>query len=380
MRQITIQENGITLVFGVSENNSVSLLHCQTTPYRQEQIRPDQIDWFRAVEIQLAGEDQDDHHGSKYTGTLPGHRLTFLDCVDERNAQGRKITIVQKDAKTHLVVKNHFQFTDGIKVIESFTTVHNEGKQPQTLTYVSSFVLAGLTKSAFSNWEKAASLWIPSNCWCGEFQWRKYTLPELGLSKVGAFSTKRLSYSSIGTWTSHEYLPMGYVENEESREGWYFSILHNGPWHWEVSDTKDALYLQISGPTENESHFSCLLTQDSTFESVHAAVAVTASGFENAVCEMTKYRRAVRRSNEDNRNLPVIFNDFMNCLEGDPTAQKEYPLIDAAAAVGCEYFTMMQDGMHRAAIGGQKSVNGCRVMIVFRMESNPCLMRLAKKE
>lgn len=201
-------------------------------------------------------------------------------------------------------------------------------------------MLVGLTKSAFSDWDKAAAVWVPSNTWYGEFQWRKHTLPELGLSKVGVFSTKRLSYSSIGTWTSHEYLPMGYVENEESREGWYFSILNNGPWHWEISDIKDALYLQLSGPTENESHFSCILEKQSTFESVHAVVAVTASGFEDAVCEMTKYRRAVRRENEDNRTLPVIFNDFMNCLEGDPTAQKEYPLIDAAAAVGCEYFTI----------------------------------------
>jgi alpha-galactosidase len=30
----------------------------------------------------------------------------------------------------------------------------------------------------------------------------------------------------------------------------------------------------------------------------------------------------------------------MNCLEGDPTAEKELPLIDAAAAAGCEYFVI----------------------------------------
>jgi alpha-galactosidase len=36
----------------------------------------------------------------------------------------------------------------------------------------------------------------------------------------------------------------------------------------------------------------------------------------------------------------VIFNDYMNCLEGDPTTAKELPLIDAAAAAGCEYFVI----------------------------------------
>lgn len=54
--------------------------------------------------------------------------------------------------------------------------------------------------------------------------------------------------------------------------------------------------------------------------------------------ELTKYRRAIRRKNEDNEKLPVIFNDYMNCLWGDPTTEKELPLIDKAKEAGCEYF------------------------------------------
>ena len=38
--------------------------------------------------------------------------------------------------------------------------------------------------------------------------------------------------------------------------------------------------------------------------------------------------------------VPVIFNDYMNCLWGDPTEEKELPLIDAAAEAGCEYFVI----------------------------------------
>ena len=56
--------------------------------------------------------------------------------------------------------------------------------------------------------------------------------------------------------------------------------------------------------------------------------------------ELTKYRRLIRRKNTDNKRLPVIFNDYMNCLWGDPTAEKEYPLIDAAKKAGCEYFVI----------------------------------------
>ena len=34
----------------------------------------------------------------------------------------------------------------------------------------------------------------------------------------------------------------------------------------------------------------------------------------------------------------MIFNDYMNTLMGDPTTERLLPLIDAAAAVGAEYF------------------------------------------
>jgi len=36
----------------------------------------------------------------------------------------------------------------------------------------------------------------------------------------------------------------------------------------------------------------------------------------------------------------VIFNDYMNCLWGDPTEAKELPMVAAAAKAGCEYFVI----------------------------------------
>ena len=53
---------------------------------------------------------------------------------------------------------------------------------------------------------------------------------------------------------------------------------------------------------------------------------------------MTSYRRALRRPHQDHRELPVIFNDYMNTLSGDPTTEKLTPLITAAARAGAEYF------------------------------------------
>ena len=56
---------------------------------------------------------------------------------------------------------------------------------------------------------------------------------------------------------------------------------------------------------------------------------------------LTRYRRRIRRPNEDNETLPVIFNDYMNCLWGKPTAEEEIPLMDAAAAVSYTHLHAM---------------------------------------
>lgn len=63
-----------------------------------------------------------------------------------------------------------------------------------------------------------------------------------------------------------------------------------------------------------------------------------ARDFDEGMGELTRYRRAIRRKNTDNEKLAVIFNDYMNCLWGDPTEEKEMPLIKAAAEAGCEYY------------------------------------------
>lgn len=65
---------------------------------------------------------------------------------------------------------------------------------------------------------------------------------------------------------------------------------------------------------------------------------MTNGGFEAAIGQLTAYRRRIRRPNDDNRELRIIFNDYMNCLWGSPTTEKLLPLIDAAAEAGCEYF------------------------------------------
>lgn len=45
-------------------------------------------------------------------------------------------------------------------------------------------------------------------------------------------------------------------------------------------------------------------------------------GVNEAMAELTGYRRKIRRPNEDDEKLNVVFNDYMNCLMGRQKRKK----------------------------------------------------------
>ncbi|PYI56618.1 glycoside hydrolase family 36 protein [Paenibacillus flagellatus] len=337
-RLIAIRESGIHLHVEITEDGDVRLRHFSPFPEDEARSGSDATrSRRRIVELQASGEDHNDHHGAKYTGTMPAGRLVYAGHSDTRNEAGRKLEVALEDGDTLVTV--HYQFYDGIAVIRAWTEVTNRGAVPLPLEYVSSFALTGIDKEGEGTWETKSRLHVPHNTWHGELQWRGCSLPELGLTMANAFSVKRLNYGSSGTWSSAGYVPMGCYENTAQATALVWQIEHNGSWHWEIGDAPDRqLYLQLSGPTEAESHWWKRLSPGETFVSVPVAVGVVRGGFGEAIAELTRYRRAVRRPHADNERLPIIFNDYMNCLFADPTTEKLLPLIDAAAEAGCEYF------------------------------------------
>lgn len=333
--KIDICENGIFLNIDVTDTGDVRLLNLASTPmenYPHDEKRSK----YRLVEVQESGFNQSDHHGSKHTGSCPGYLLEYREHKDYRNNFGRKLEIVQE--YEGLIVTSHIQFYNNISVIRSWTELRNESEEVRPIEYVSSFALTGLSKAKAAARDKGCLIHIPHNTWYGEAQWKSYTPNELGYDVVNNFSVKRISLSSIGTWPASDYLPMGSYENMEDESTITWEIETTASWHWEISDAAEELYLQISGPTYQESNFLKKLKKGESFTSVFCALAFARGDFQESIRELTKYRRVIRRKNTDNLKPSVIFNDYMNCLSGDPTTEKLIPLIDAAAEAKCKYF------------------------------------------
>ncbi|MGW1342933.1 alpha-galactosidase [Kribbella sp. NPDC002412] len=261
----------------------------------------------------------------RHVGTVIGHRLRYTS----HEATGSSLRIVQQDATTGLQITSYFEATDGVR---TWTEARLTGPGILELTSLSSVVVA--TDSVDFD------LMSGDNDWMAESRWSVRPLREIGLPDIQRpphHPPPRTQYAvtSRGSWSTGEHLPTGVLERDGYALGW--QIEHNGPWHYEIGETPRGGYLLLSGPTDQEHQWTATITADRPFTTVPVSL-VAASDRDGAFAALTRQRRAIRRRRSADDKLPVIFNDYMNTLMGDPTTERLLPLIDAAAAVGAEYF------------------------------------------
>lgn len=321
--------NGIHVDIGVDETGKVALWNCSAV----ERPREGEGGGYPLAEVQGAGYNHNNHHALKHSLTSPASELRYQSHAFGRNEKGDTFLLTQSTEAVRVTV--FWQFYDGVCALRAQTEVEAvNGDFP--LQYVSSFALTGLGHCKDARRDSSYRVMLPHNTWYGECQWKEYELQTLGYDAVNDFSVKRIQLSNTGTWACAEHLPMGSFLQKGHAMTW--QIETSASWCWEISDLADRLYLRLSGPAWQEHQFLKWIRVGERFLSVPCAVAFSPDGFEGTIRELTQYRRRIRRVNADNAHPSVVFNDYMNCLSGDPTTEKELPLIEAAVKAGCRYY------------------------------------------
>jgi alpha-galactosidase len=316
------------------------------------------------ADVVLAGEGRA-WSGRRYCESAAGLRLRYLGHADHADPGGwHQLRVDLADPVTGLHAEVFYRVLAGQGALRSWVHLTNRGKEPVTVESVTSFLCGGLSSGPGAEGPDDPGeldvLW-GENDWLAEGRWKRRALrdalPDLNRQAHGADPRGRFGITSLGTWSSGTYLPMGAVVNHRSGHAWAWQIEHNGAWHWQAGEctrrqpapevvghgpggpmTPPGAYVALLGPTDSEHHWDVTLAPGESFTTVPAAVAVSGAGLDGVIGRLTAYRRAIRRPHADHRHLPVIFNDYMNTLMGDPTTELLLPLIAAAAAVGAEYF------------------------------------------
>jgi alpha-galactosidase len=290
--------------------------------------------------IELAGHARDHNNSKRHIGGAVSARLRYRSHSLTRSGDSTLLEITSHDPVTDVTVVACLEQSAGISAVRSWIRVV-AGAQEAVLLHAASLLVPGVLPVDGGRWEDRLTAWTAANPWCGEGRWTAGTLAERGLTATAVPEAKnRFALSSTGSWSSSEHLPMGALTDEQTGRALVWQIEHNGSWAWEIGDTYDAVYLGVSGPCDTEGQWSAVLAPGEAFTTVPVTVAASGRGLEGAVGELTRHRRVTRRPHPDHEHLPIIFNDYMNCLWGDPSTDRLLPLIDAAARAGAEYFVV----------------------------------------
>lgn len=294
--------------------------------------------------------------GSRYSETIIGNDLRYVSHDIESDDRRETLRIVAESERFGVRATVRLSVTKGASALQAVTTVRNIGGQTLHLTSLSSLsAYVELGEGDADAWDIISGL----SDWTSENRWRRERLRDYELVSVLDIHRRKkanrkpgddarsgsvtsfgntMTRSSVSSRSTAHALPEGALINASNQRAIAWQVDFNGPWLWQLGERMDGFYLVLSGPTDVEHHWSVDLQPGEEYASVPATVAVCDAGLDGVIGELTTWRRAMVRPHKDHDTLPVVFNDYMNTFMGNPTADKELPLIEAAAKVGIEYY------------------------------------------
>lgn len=348
-----IGTNDLSIKFEVKKDATLKERLLLPAKYQGTIDLPETIDQSDVpVSLHLSGQDRPSHHGIKLAGGMPGMTLKFVKKEEQTMPWGKRIMIYLKDSDLKLELISYYDFYEGTSTCRRYTKITNQGKKDVDIEFLSSAMINNVGNLGEGALEDKIRIHWANNSWKSEGQWHEETPSEAGWGANGIFQLSGIFHNNLGSMSTVKELPMAMVENKATGLIWFWQIEHNGSWHWEFSNVQtpknfsglkysSPTYIYLGGPDEQHHQAWKSLKPGKSYQTVPVAIGCVKGKFEDAVSALTSYRRkALLSPNKDNVALPVIFNDYMNCLFGDPTTAKEIPLIKAAAEVGCDYFVV----------------------------------------
>lgn len=259
----------------------------------------------------------------------------------------------------HLQIVTELEFFEGTNVIVQRNTIKNIGGATVKLTRFSSAFLEDIAynENAPQDRKDHITVHICHSKWQGEGQWKQYSLPELGIYPTTIHDNERESFkiNSVGSWSTANFYPLVMMEDKKQERTWFMETEGSHNWYIKAAAyggyAFPSLSLEACGCDEANGGWYYDLKPNEEYTSERAFFGLTDGGFESAVADLLVFKRADSSVQFDNGMMPVVFNDYMDCIWGNQDPELILPLVDQAAEAGCEVFCI--DGGWCENVGGK---------------------------
>ena len=299
----------------------------------------------------FTAEEQRARTSQAYIRSAVGERLRYAGHTVEYLPDATLLTVTQVDPKTGLDMTTTITRLHEAEAYRFESVATNTSGTPITLTALSSATLGfGHHENELDDVRlgTARSEWLAENRW--HEQPIRTVLPRIALAFHGQDGRGHYGVTSHGSWSTGEHLPAGTLRRPDGQTIMW-QVESSAGWHWDLSQARDGGVLTLLGPTDLENQFAITLQPGETFTGVPVAIAVSGDGLDGAAAELTRYRRWLRAERSATDGLPLVYNDFMNTLMGQPSTEALLPLVEAAADAGAECFCIDAGWYADPAIG-----------------------------
>jgi uncharacterized protein YgiM (DUF1202 family) len=152
-------------------------------------------------------------------------------------------------------------------------------------------------------------------------------------------------YPSASSYSLGKYETGTWVIAGDASNGWCRVRTLNGKSGYMSASYLDfggynggTVFLRSSGADEQGGAWSISLNKGEQYVTRPAIIGCINGGFDDAVRTLLEYKRKDSLISFENRDIPIVFNDYMDCLWCRRSEEKMTRLIDAAAEAGCETF------------------------------------------
>lgn len=280
---------------------------------------------------------ESEHRGWRFGDAMlwdeGSHDLIFQNCT----TQDGLTVITLKHSRLAVEVQLCYLCRNDSPALQRYTRIINNEANPLTLQHVSSFMLNG-----FPYFSTSDDLYLHSytSGWSIEGDQHTDSFGQLGLLAPGCRSA--WSFNNNSAFSTKEKFPYFVIEERSSNLFWGVQIESGSQWRAELGggDVANPHWFYLQGGLLNftGSQWEKTLHPGDIFETPTASLTVADGSIDNIYNHMhTHQRKHFITQPENDRNLPIIFNDWQ-AMRGNTSQERIHNQLDSLRELGVEIY------------------------------------------